>query len=260
MAARRTRSRRVELAVVWGGLRQARVSRRTAAISSTGCAREPVAPIVGELDVRQAADAPAVVKLVRAASDRGDGRRAARRCPRRSRGSARQQRRRAARRARIGRPTAMYSKTLPERTPFPRRPRPGSAAGGPRSRAAARATSRAERRAELEPVAEVERLGPGAVALPEVAEEPCDDVETRACECLEERARVTPPEEAARVRDAKTLGRVSLEPGDVVEVGSVRNRDDRPARLECARLLGDRLGDARDRVRARLATSRATRP
>ena len=38
------------------------------------------------------------------------------------------------------------------------------------------------------------------------------------------------------------------EAGDVVEVGAVRDRDDRASRLERPGLLGDRLGDARDRV------------
>jgi hypothetical protein len=44
---------------------------------------------------------------------------------------------------------------------------------------------------------------------------------------------------------------MALEPGDVVEVCAVRDRDDRPFRPERARLLADRLRDARDGVGAR---------
>jgi hypothetical protein len=42
---------------------------------------------------------------------------------------------------------------------------------------------------------------------------------------------------------------VVLEPGEVVEVGPVRDRQHAAARLEAARLLGDRVGGADDRVR-----------
>ena len=106
-------------------------------------------------------------------------------------------------------------------------------------------------RQQLEPIAELETRRPLPVGVAEVAEEAGDDVEAGVRERLEERARVAPPEEAPGVRDAEPLGRLPLEPGDVVEVGAVRDRDDGPARVERPRLLADRLRDARDRVGAR---------
>ncbi len=103
---------------------------------------------------------------------------------------------------------------------------------------------------ELEPIAESEAGSPLAVCVAEVAHEPRDDVEVGVVERLYERPRVAATEEAARVRDPEALRRVALQSGDVVEVGPVRDRGHGPLRVEGARLLGDGLGDARDRVRA----------
>ena len=63
--------------------------------------------------------------------------------------------------ARIGRPAAMYSKTFPERTPFPLPPASGtSSRSASESRCRRSDSARGEVLDELEPVAEVERLAP----------------------------------------------------------------------------------------------------
>ena len=88
-------------------------------------------------------------------------------------------------------------------------------------------------RDQLEPVAERERLGPLAVGRAEVADEARDDVlEPGPGERPQERARVALAEEAAGVGDPEALAAVVLEPGEVVEVGAVRDRDHPAARLE----------------------------
>ena len=154
--------------------------------------------------------------------------------------------------ARIGRPTAMYSKTLPERTPFPRPPASGmSRRSASESRCSASDSERGAYGISSSRSPSSSPCGPLPVGLAEVAEEAGHDVEPRVGERLEERPRVAPPEEAPGVREAEPLGRRPLEPDDVVEVAAVRDRHDGPARAERPRLLGDRLRDARDRVGAR---------
>ena len=106
-------------------------------------------------------------------------------------------------------------------------------------------------RNQLEPVAEVELVGPLAVGRAEVAEEAHDDVvEARLLHRSQERARVALAEERARVRDAEALRRDVLDPDEVVEVGAVRDRHDRSTRSALAHFVGDRLRHGDDRVGA----------
>ena len=83
--------------------------------------------------------------------------------------------------ARMGRPAAMYSKTFPERTPFPR---PSGVGNEQEQRL--RVALQTQRlgagrvRHELEAVAEAERRRPLAVGRAEVADEASDGVEV-AC-------------------------------------------------------------------------------
>ena len=146
----------------------------------------------------------------------------------------------------------MYSKTLPERTPFPR-----PSASGMRRRSASESrwsASDSERGAYGISSSRSPSSSPSAHSRSASRKSPRKrrhDVEPRVGERLEERPRVAPPEEAAGVREPEPLGRRPLEPHDVVEVAAVRDRHDRPARAERPRLLGDRLRDARDRVGAR---------
>ena len=105
-------------------------------------------------------------------------------------------------------------------------------------------------RKQAEPVAESEPLGPGAVGRAEVAEEARLDVQAGLGERGQERARIALAEEAAGVRDPEALARPVLEPLEVVEVRSVRDRHHRPLRPQPARLVGDRVGDRDDPVGA----------
>ena len=167
--------------------------------------------------------------------------------------------------ARIGRPAARYSNTFPESTPLPRPPASGirsSSASESRCSSSARRARRV--RDQLEPVAEAERLRPLAVGRAEVADEAGDDVEPRVGERLQERPRVALAEERAGVGDpeARRRGRYSSpakssksQPFAIVTTG--------PRGLERARLLGDRLRDARRsrrRWRGDEAGDRARRP
>ena len=82
-------------------------------------------------------------------------------------------------------------------------------------------------------------------AGPEVAEEAHRHVfEPRLGERAEKRLRIALAEERAGVREPEAVGPRVLEPGEVVEVAAVRDRDDAAARIEPARLHGDRLGSA----------------
>ena len=86
---------------------------------------------------------------------------------------------------------------------------------------------------ELDAVGEAEARHELAVARAEVADEADGDVlEARVGERLEERLRVALAEERAGVRDAEAVGAGVLEPGEVVEVAAVRDRQHRPSRVE----------------------------
>ena len=103
-------------------------------------------------------------------------------------------------------------------------------------------------RDQLELVSEPAFRRPFAVGRAEVAEEARLHVEAGLVQRGQERPRVALAEEAAGVGDPEALpGRV-VEPGEVVEVAAVRDRHDLPLRREAARLVGDRVGDARDRI------------
>ena len=101
---------------------------------------------------------------------------------------------------------------------------------------------------QLELVAEPALRRPLAVGRAEVAEEARLHVEAGLVERGQERARVALAEEAAGVRDPEALSGRVVEAGEVVEVAAVRDRHDLPLRREAARLVGDRVRDARDRV------------
>ena len=102
---------------------------------------------------------------------------------------------------------------------------------------------------QLEPVAEVELLHPLAVDRAEVADEARDHVfEPGGGERREERAWVALAEEAARVRDPEAVGRVVLEPDEVVEVAPVRDHAHRAGRVVGADLVRDRVRDGDDPV------------
>ncbi len=174
---------------------------------------------------------PAGVQARRAPRGSPGRRRAARRRRRRSRGSALAAAPSGGTTARIGRSAARYSNTFPERTPRPRPPASGiRSSSASESRWSSSERRRGNVRDQLEPVAEPEALGPLAVGGAEVADEAGDDVEPRLGERGQERPRVAPAEEAAGVRDPEA-GRVAvLEPGEVVEVAAVRDRDHRAPR------------------------------
>jgi hypothetical protein len=105
-------------------------------------------------------------------------------------------------------------------------------------------------RDELEPVAEAELLGPLAVGGAEIACKSGHDIESGVVQRLQERTRVSLPEEAPGVGDPEAFRGPVLEPDEVVEVAAVRDRAHDPARAERANLLRDRLRHARDRVRS----------
>ena len=106
-------------------------------------------------------------------------------------------------------------------------------------------------RDQLDPVGDAR--GPLAVARAEVADEPRHHA-VDARERGQERPRVALAEERPGVRDperrpVRLVGAARvLEPGEVVEVGAVRDRLHRPVRPERAHLVGDRVGDGDDRV------------
>ena len=103
---------------------------------------------------------------------------------------------------------------------------------------------------QLQPVAELERLRPLGVGRAEVADETDDGVvEAGLRERGQERPRVALAEEAARVGDPQAVGRPVLDAVEIVEVRAVRDRHHPAARLECARLVRDRVGRGHDRVR-----------
>ena len=218
------------------------------ASSSTRVRRETLSPpLVGERRASSVPGAPAR-RAGRAARARSRRRRRARRRRRRpSRGSAPPRRRRAGRRARIGRSAARYSNT------FPREHALAAAAGlGDQEQQRLGVALQLERAAarrvrdQLEPVAE-----------------PCASAHSRSVERKSPRKRATTsssPTAASAVRNGRgsrlpknepacvirnRSPRVVLEPGEVVEVGAVRDRHDRArAGRALAHLVGDRVGDA----------------
>ena len=234
-------------------------------------ARELVAPLLGEAHVRQALAARSGgASSSERLADGVDVVRRRRRCPRRSRGSGRRRRRPGGTAARIGRPAAMYSNTLPESTPLPRPP-----ASGIRSSSASESrwsASEVERGAYGISSSRSPRPSSSAHSRSALRKSPrkrATDVEPRVVERLQERPRVALAEEAARVRDPEALAGRVVEPLEVVEVGAVRDRHDPPARLERPHLVGDEVGDARrsrrpcapraSRRRGRPSPSRARR-
>ena len=151
--------------------------------------------------------------------------------------------------ARIGRSAARYSKTFPERTPLPRPP-----ASGIRSSSASESrwsSSAAWRGA----------YGISSSRSPS----PRSSAHSRSAERKSPRKRActSSPDSSSAVRNGrgsrlpkklpvcvirKRVARRVVEPGEVVEVAAVRDRHDLPARREAARLVGDRVRDAGDRV------------
>ena len=103
---------------------------------------------------------------------------------------------------------------------------------------------------QLDAVGEAEALHELPVGRTEVAEEAHGHIfQPRLGERTEKRLRIALPEERARMRQPEAVGARVLDPGEVVEVAAVRDRDDPAARIEPARLDGDRLGGADDRIR-----------
>ena len=101
---------------------------------------------------------------------------------------------------------------------------------------------------DLEPVAEPEPARPLAVGRAEVPHEARDDIRIGSGERLEDRPRSAFAEEAARVRESEAVARCVLEPGEVLEVRTVRDRLDASG-TERAQLVPDRRGYGRDGVR-----------
>ena len=154
--------------------------------------------------------------------------------------------------ARIGRPAARYSKTFPERTPLPaparvgheQEQRLGVALEAERLRARARTGS-----------ARAGRPGRGdsAHSRSVVRKSPANRATTsrpESCSAWRNgRGSRFPKKLPACVIRKRGDGRV-VEPREVVEVAAVRDRAHDAAGAERSHLLRDRLGDARDRVRA----------
>ena len=101
---------------------------------------------------------------------------------------------------------------------------------------------------QLEPVAEAELTRPLAVGGAKVPDEARDDVARRFRRAPRGAAAGALAEEAARVREPETLAGRVFEPGEVLEVRSVRDRLDALG-AERAQLVPDRRGYGRDRVR-----------
>src|SRR5262249_60332053 len=101
---------------------------------------------------------------------------------------------------------------------------------------------------QFQPVAEIERLRPLAVARRQLADEArCDVLEPGFLERRQERPWIALAEEAAGVGDAEAVARNVFEPLQVVVIGAVRDHGDRSLRLVAANLLGNPLpgGDHR---------------
>ena len=208
MAARRTRSSASSSRCGAASPSGERIAQDGRHLLDAGAARETVAPIARELDVRQA---------VRRATGREarSGRLGSRR--RRRAGDdagarladqlARRPRRAARRRGSGGR-RRRTRRPCPESTPFPRPP-----ASGIRSRSASESRCRASdsaRGAYGRSSSRSPRSSVSAQARSRSRKSPRKRATTSSpepCECLEERARVAAPEEAAGVRDAETLRR-----------------------------------------------------
>ena len=166
-----------------------------------------------------------------------------------TRGSARRRLRRAGRRR--GSAARRRGTRRPSRRARPcRGPRPpGSAAAAPPSRAGARATG-----------------GAGTYGISSSrSPRPRLSAHSRSAgrKSPTKRATTSRPDSASAVRNGRGSRRpkklpvwvirnrgdaMVLHPGEVVEVGAVRDRHDRPVRLEPARLVGDRIGGGDDRV------------
>src|SRR5206468_3944847 len=95
---------------------------------------------------------------------------------------------------------------------------------------------------DLHSVAELERVEELTVPGSEVADEAHRHIlQARRLERTQERFRVAVAEERAGVRESKTICAPVLEPGEVVEVRTVRDRDHLRTRIEAASLLRDRV-------------------
>ena len=101
---------------------------------------------------------------------------------------------------------------------------------------------------QLEPVAEVELVGPLAVGAAEVAEKTRDGIDPGVVQRLQERPWVALAEEAAGVRDPQAPAGSVVEALEVVEVGAVRDRHDPASWLELPHLVRDEVRHAHDRV------------
>ena len=187
-------------------------------------------------------------------------RRARRRRRRPTRGSARPRRRRAARAARIGRSAARYSNTLPLSTPLPRPPASGiSSSSTSESRCSSSdvrrgaygiSSSRSPSACASAHSRSVERKSPRKRATTSSRPDCCSAVRNG-------RGSRLPKNDPACVIRKRSRRRV-LEPGEVVEVGAVRDRHDR-ARRVCAR-ASPRRSPRRPRRSRPPGARRAARP
>jgi len=102
---------------------------------------------------------------------------------------------------------------------------------------------------QLDAVGKSEALHELPVGRTKVAEEPHRHIlQPRLRERTEKRLRIALPEERTGVREAEAVRPRVFDAGEIVEVAAVGDRHHSAARVQAARLDGDRLGSADDRV------------